>query len=129
GRMAGDRECGARDVRGAELETTGVHILGAVTARTVAVEAANREVIGGGTDDRDVGEGPGDGRAVAGEAALHALVRTGDRVGGVIARGGVALRARRTGRNVLRGQGVARLIGEIGRGTGMDCDASSWGGL
>src|SRR5205823_9517839 len=103
GRMAGDGECGTRDVRGAELETTGVHILGAVTARTVAVEAANRDVIGGGPDDRDVGEGPGDGRAVAGEAARHALVRAGGRVGGVVARGGVAGRARRGSRDTIRG--------------------------
>jgi len=114
-RMAGDGECGIRDVRSAELETTGVHILGAVAARTVAVEAADRDVIGGGTDDRDVGEGPGDGRAVAGEAARHALVGTADRVGGVIARGGVALRTGRAGRNVIRGFAACGHVAEKSR--------------
>src|SRR5205814_10480852 len=101
-----------REVRGAEVATTGVHILGAVTARAVAIEAADRDVIGGRRDRGDVEERRVHRRAVTGQAPGHTLVRAGGRVEPVVARGRVALRARRTGRNVLRGQGGARVVGD-----------------
>jgi len=52
---------------------------------------------------------------VTGEAPGHALVGARDRVERVIAHGRVALGARRAGRNVIRGLGVAGLIAGKGR--------------
>src|SRR5438874_10040029 len=49
------------------------------TARAVAIEAADRHVVAGVADDRDVGKGPGDHRTVTGEAPGHTLVGAGDR--------------------------------------------------
>src|SRR6202035_4028001 len=99
GGVTGDRERRSRDARRPELEATGVHIGRGVAARAVAVESADRDVIASGpADDRDrvagwrSGERPR-ARAVTGEAPAHALVRAGDGVERVVARGGVALRA------------------------------------
>src|SRR6266481_2980207 len=115
--MARDAERRARDARGTELEATGIHIRGAVAARAVAVESADREVIARGADDGDVGEGRRHRRTVTGETPAHALVRAGDGIHRIVARGGMALGARRRGRNVVRGLGVTGLVGrEDGRG-------------
>src|SRR6202030_4364091 len=110
--VAGDGECRSREARRAELEATGVHIRRGVTARAVAVETADREVIAGRADDRDVGEGPGDRRTVASETPGHALVCAGDRVSRVIACGRMALGAGRRGWNVVRWLAAAGLVGD-----------------
>src|SRR5258706_14842590 len=68
-----------------------------------SVEVADREVIAGRRDHGDVGKGRVHRRAVTGEAPGHALVRAGGRVEHVAARGRVALPARRSGWNVVRG--------------------------
>src|SRR5205814_10580534 len=52
-----------------------------MTARAVAVEAAERKVVARVGDDRDVGEGLRHRRTVAGEAPRHALVGAGDGIG------------------------------------------------
>src|SRR5437879_940656 len=86
-----------------------------MTARAVAVEAAERKVVARVGDEGDVGEGRRHRRAVAGEAPGHALVRPGDRVGRVVARGGMALRARRGGWNVIGRLGGLRHVRREGR--------------
>src|SRR5438094_3182472 len=45
-----------------------------------SIEAADRHVVAGVADDRDVGKGPGDHRTVTGEAPGHTLVGAGDGV-------------------------------------------------
>src|SRR5205807_6231436 len=84
-----------RSARAAELEAARAHVRGAVTARAVAVEGAERKVVARVGDEGDVGEGRRHRRAVAGEAPRHALVRPGDRVRREVDRGGVELPARR----------------------------------
>ena len=80
------RACGRQrqrrdvDARGAELEAARVDVRGGMAARAVAVEAADRDVVARGRNDRDVGEGGRDRRRVAAQAVGHALVRAGDRV-------------------------------------------------
>src|SRR5436309_1632719 len=91
GGVTGRGERGTRDARGAELEATRIDVARRVTARAVAVERCDGEVIGRRGDEGNVGEGRRYPRAVAGEARGHALVGRGDRVGRVVARGGVAL--------------------------------------
>src|SRR6202035_4458272 len=95
-RTAEGGACGARPP---ELEATGVHIGRGVAARAVAIESADRHVSAlGPADDRDrvagwwSGERPR-ARAVTGEAPADALVRAGDGIQRIVARGGVALRA------------------------------------
>src|SRR6202043_813780 len=88
GGMTGDRERRNADARRTDMEATRIHIAGGVAARAVAVERAERDVIARVADNLDVGKGPGDRRTVTGETPAHALVRAGDRVGRVIARGG-----------------------------------------
>src|SRR5260370_908808 len=124
--VARDAERGTRDARGAELEAADVQIGGAVTARAVAVEAADRHVITRGADQGDVDEGP-DRRAVTGEAAGHALVRARDGVERVITRGRVALRALGAGRNVVRGFAAWGHVAEKRRCRGMAADAVARG--
>src|SRR5437763_504608 len=87
------------EARRAELEAARIDVARRVTARAVAVEGAERNVVARVGDEGDVGEGRRHRRAVAGEAPRHALVGAGDGVGRVVARGGVALRARRGGWN------------------------------
>src|SRR6202521_1807557 len=90
-----------RDAPRAEPEATRIHVARAVTARAVAVEGLDRDVIAGCGDDGDI-KSRGHRRTVTGETPGDALVRAGDRVGFVVARRRVALRARRIGRNVVR---------------------------
>src|SRR5207253_1303687 len=90
-----------------------------VTARAVAVEAAERKVVARVGDEGDVDEGRRHRRAVAGEAPRQALVRPGDGVERVVTRGGVALGARRGGWDVIRGLRVTGLISHEGRCRGM----------
>ena len=82
--VAGDTQCWGRDAGVAELEAAGIHIRRRMAARTVAVEAADRDVIGRLADGRDVGERQRS--AVTAEAGRHALVRAGDRIDRVVAR-------------------------------------------
>src|SRR5436190_20636219 len=98
-----------------------------MTARAVAVEGAEREVVARVGDDLDVGEGLRHRRAVAGEAPCYALVRPGDRVGRVVARGGVALGAGRRGRDVVRRLRVTGLVGREGRCRGVAAVAVAGG--
>src|SRR6184192_4582898 len=101
GGVTGRVERRTRDARRAELEAPRIDVARRVTARAVAIEAAERNVVARIGDEGDVGEGRRHRRAVAGEAPRHALVGPGDRVGRVVARGGVALRARGGGWNVI----------------------------
>src|SRR5437763_13598957 len=100
-----------------------------MTARAVAVEAAEREVVARVGDEGDVDERGVRRRAVAGEAARHALVGAGDGVERVVTRGRVALGARRAGRNVIRRLGVTGLIGREGRRRRVTAVAVSGGGV
>src|SRR5258708_6434090 len=112
--MTGDRERGSADARATDLEAapSRSHVTRGVTARTVAVEAADRGVVAGRRDHGDVVELRVHRRAVTGEAPGDALMRAGGRVDREVARGRVALRARRGGRNVVGRLGAAaRLIG------------------
>ena len=77
----------------------------------------DRDVVARGADDGDVGEGRRDRGSVTAQALRHPLVGAGDGVERVVARGGVALRARRTGRDVVRGlAGTGDVAGEGRRG-------------
>src|SRR5437762_13992261 len=89
-------------------------IAGGVTARAVAIEVADRHVIAGRADQGDVDEGPDRG-TVTGQTPAHTLVRAGDGIQRIVARGGVALCARRRGRNMVRGLGGAGHIAGKGR--------------
>src|SRR3984893_11864342 len=129
--MARSVERGIRDARRARADPEAVpsrsHVTGGVTARTVAVEAADRDVIAGRRDHGDVEEGRVHRRAVTAEAPGDALVRAGGGVEHVVARGRVALTVRRRGRNVLRGQGAGGLIFGKGRGGRVAADAVAAG--
>src|SRR5262249_59373154 len=88
-------------------EATRVDVTGGVTAGAAAVEAADRDVVvTRPADDRyrvrrwRSGERSG-ACAVTGEAARHALVHAGDRVHREVTHGGVALRTRGGGRDVI----------------------------
>src|SRR5206468_5829898 len=98
-----------------------------VTARAVAVEGTERNVVARVGDEGDVGEGRRHRRAVAGEAPRHALVGAGDRVGRVVARGGVALRAWRSGGNVIGRLGGRRHVRHEGRSRGVTAVAVAGG--
>src|SRR6266478_4512582 len=98
--MARNTQRRARDARGTELEATGIHIRGAVAARAVAIERADREVIARRADHSNVDEGPDRG-TVTGQTPGDALVRAADRVEREVARGRVALRAHGGGWNVI----------------------------
>src|SRR5436305_6111149 len=108
GGVTGRVERRTRGARRAELEAPRIDVARRVTARAVAVEAADGEVIGGLPGDRDrvagrrAGEGSGV-RAMAAQAAGDSLVSGGDRVERVVAGRRVALEARRAGRNVVGG--------------------------
>src|SRR5204863_8886532 len=67
-RVAGDRERRSGQARTADLEATRIDVARRMTARAVAVEGAEGEVVARGGEEGDVGEGGGDGRAVAGGA-------------------------------------------------------------
>src|SRR5262249_51211137 len=96
------------DVRGAGLEPAEFGVGGGVTARAVAVEAADRDVI-----TRQPGDGNGvarwrsgersSARSVTGETTAHALVDTGDGVRREVTRGSVALGTGGGGRDVVGG--------------------------
>src|SRR5213082_2158105 len=98
-----------------------------MTARAVAVEAAERKVVARVGDEGDVGERGVHRRAVAGEAARHALVGAGDGVERVVTRGGVALGARRGGWDVIRGLRITGLISHEGRCRGVTAVAVAGG--
>src|SRR6266478_1785445 len=125
--MARNTQRRARDARGTELEATGTHIRGAVAARAVAIERAERAVIARRADHSNVDEAPDRG-TVTGQTPGDALVRAADRVERVVARGGVALRARCSGRNVIGGLAGSGHIGREGRRGGMAATAvaSGW---
>src|SRR5204863_825162 len=89
---------------GAELTAPSIVLRRGVPAAAVAIEVADRDVIAGVADQGDVDEGPDRG-TVTGETPAHTLVRAGDGIEREVARGGVALRARRVGRNVIRRRG------------------------
>src|SRR5215469_5211322 len=100
GGVAGDSQRRRIDVRRTDVEATGVDVGGRVAARAVAVEAAVREVVAGSGDDGDRVAGRWSGertgaRSVTGETTRDTLVDAGDGVERVVARGGVALGARR----------------------------------
>src|SRR4029077_18683093 len=104
-----------------------VHISRGVTARAVAIERADRHVIGRRGDHGHVDGGPYRG-AVTTEAVRYALVGAGEGVEREVARGRMALRARRSGRNMVRRLGVTCLVrGEGGR-RGVAADALPPGG-
>jgi len=94
-------QCRCVDTRGADEEAAGVDVGCRVTARAIAVEAAERDVVAWGRNHRDVDERP-DRRTVARQAAGHALVDAGNGVERVVARRRMALATRRRGRNVVR---------------------------
>ena len=102
GRVARYAQRGTVDVGGPETEAARVDVGRAVAPGAVAIQAAERNVVAGRGGDLDVGKRAGHGRSVAAQAARHPLVSAGDRVGRVVARCRVALRARRRGRNVVR---------------------------
>jgi len=87
--VAGDGERRRSGARRADKEAARVDVGSRVATRAVAVERADRNVVARARDHGDVGERT-DRRAMAREAARHALVRAGHRVGRVDA-GGVAL--------------------------------------
>ena len=101
-----------------------------VAARAVAVEIADRHVVGAGrAHDRDVGPASGRRWSVAAQAVGHALVRAGHRVKRIVARRGMALRARRVGRDMVGGLGVAGLVGRERRRRGVAAAAiAAWSG-
>src|SRR5215470_5503507 len=109
-----DRERRSIDVCCAELEATGVDVGGRVTARAVAVEGADRDVVPRTRDHGDIRKRT-NRWTMAAQAASHALVYTGHRVQCVVTRGGMALGTGCRGRNVVRGLGVAGPIGGEGR--------------
>jgi len=106
--VTGDAQGRGRQTCRTELEPARIHVRGAVAARGIAVRRTDGEVTAARPPDdrhRVAGRRSGErsrARAVAGEAPGHALVRAGHRVDGEVARGGVALRAGRRGRNVIR---------------------------
>src|SRR5438067_5680633 len=132
GGVTGRVERRTRDARRAELEAARIDVARGVAARAVAVEAAERNVVARIGDEGDVAERSVHRRAVAGEAARHALVGAGDRVERVVARGGVALRAGRAGRDMVRRLGASGLIGGKDGGGGVAAGAAvarGWMGL
>ena len=106
--VAGDVERRSTDIRRTDMEATGIHVRSAVAARAVAVGAPDRDVAGARPPhnrDRVAGRRSRErsgARAVAGDAPGHALVRAGNGIDRPVAGGGVALRAQRPGRNVVR---------------------------
>src|SRR6516165_10424700 len=101
GGVAGDAERRRGDACVAELEAAGVHVGGRVTARAVAVEAPDRDVVVTGPADDGYrvrrwrsGERSG-ARAVAGKTTGGTLMDAGDGVEREVARGGMALATRR----------------------------------
>src|SRR5206468_861383 len=92
------------------------HIRGAVAARAVAVERADREVITGRRDQGDVGEGRRHRRSVAGQTPAHALVRAGDGVEREVTRRRVALGAHGGRGDVIGGLAGAHITGKGRRG-------------
>jgi len=106
--VAGDVERRSTDIRRTDMEATGIHVRSAVAARAVAVGAPDRDVIAARPPhnrDRVAGRRSRErsgARAVAGEAARHPLMDSGDGVERPVARRRVALRAQRSGRNVVR---------------------------
>ena len=80
-RVSGDAQGGCCDARRTDLEATRRHLGRAVTARAVAIQVADRNVIGPRrAHDGDIGESVGHRRRVAAQAVGHALVRAGHRV-------------------------------------------------
>jgi len=108
GGVPGDIECRTRSARRADPEAAGIHVRSSVAARAVAVGAADRDVAAARPPhnrDRVAGRRSRErsgARAVAGDAPGHALVRAGNGIERPVARRGVALRAQRRGRNVVR---------------------------
>src|SRR4029077_1031710 len=105
GGVTGERQRRSGDVRGTDLEAAAarIDVAGAVTARAVAVERGDRDVVARSRNDREhrIGgntEGPGDRLTVAAQARRRPLVGAGGRVEGVVAGSGMALGARRGGR-------------------------------
>src|SRR5881227_2556524 len=96
GGVTGRAERRARDARGAELEAPRIDVARRVTARAVAVERCDGEVIG-----RRGGEGRRHRRAVTAQTPGQPLVRAWGRVLRVVVGRGMALRARRGGWNVI----------------------------
>jgi len=101
-RVPGHAQRRAGNAGAAEPEAARIDIGRRVAAGAVAVERADRDMVARRAHDGDVGEGRGYGGGVTGEALGHALVRAGHGVERVVAGRGVALRARRTGRDVVR---------------------------
>src|SRR2546430_16336122 len=108
--MPGDVECRSGDARVAELEAAAarIDVARGVTARAVAIHAADRDVIARlhhHREDRVGGNIEGAG-AVALHAPAHPLGRARGRVEREVARGGVALRA-----GGCRGDVILRVVG------------------
>src|SRR5437660_9973423 len=104
-----------------------------MTARAVAVEAGERDVIARIGEDREYGIGgnaecPGVG-TVAAQAVRHTLVRARRGVLRVVAGRCVALRARRGGRNVIRGLGRLSDVRSEGRRRGVTAAALAGRGM
>src|SRR5207248_9124135 len=57
GGMAGDRERGSTDARGADPEAARIDVARGMAARAVAIECADRDVIAGRGDEPGFGEG------------------------------------------------------------------------
>src|SRR6202023_3417146 len=104
GGVACDGEGRAREDRRAEPEATRIHVARGVAARTVAVEAADRDVVAvrRRRDHGDIDERP-DTRTVTAQTPGHTLVGAGDGVEREVARRRMALRAHGGGWNVIAG--------------------------
>ena len=105
GRMASHVECESGDVRGADVEAAWIDVRGRMAAGAIAIERADRDVIGARRRDRHVRKGGGNRGGMAAQAARDALVGTGDRVERIVAWSGMTLRAWRVGGYVIGGFG------------------------
>jgi len=127
GGVTGRGERGTRDARGAELEATRIDVARRVTARAVAVERCDGEVIGRRGDEGDVGEGRRHRRAVTAQTPGQPLVRAWGRVLRVVVGRGMALRARGGGWNVIGRLGGLRHVRREGRCRGVTAAAVAGG--
>src|SRR5689334_9263719 len=102
--MASDGERRRGETRSTNKEAASVHVGCAVATRAVAVERPDRDVVTRARDDRYVEERIRHRRTMTAQAASYVLVHPSDGVDREVTGRGMALRTRRSRRNVTRSE-------------------------